>query len=176
MCHVGFLCSAHSVGSASWKEVEGDQIAERKEGEVQQDSSSSSSGSNLNETVSAPSAATLTNRHSKISQDSSLTDSAAPAGELVEPSAPSMDDSGDVSGQTQKADETHIWAVSKPAGIPHESGLPLAADHNKTVLDSNIDKGSNKFNLDVQQKDVGEERNAEQWANEPRSGRLTEVQ
>jgi len=137
----------------------------------------SSSSSKLNETVSAPSAATLTNRHSKISQDSSLIDSAAPAADLVEPSAPLLNDSADVSGQ-QKADATHIWAVSKPAGIPHESGLPLAADQSQSKnLDSNVDDGSNvKFNLHVPQKELGEERDAEQWANEPRSGRLTEVQ
>jgi len=66
-----------------------------------------------------------------------------------------------------------VWAVSKPAGIEHEAGLPLKSEvlaGNAKGEPSALDKLSDKSLLSVS----GGQKDDAAFGNEPRSGRLAE--
>jgi len=131
--------------SHAWKEIDADSGA-----------TSSSSEATASDAINA--AATLTNRATKQTRDSSL--EKAPkhidaSESTLDPAAPAFEP------LAAKQDEAPMYVISKPAGIEHEAGLPLKSDvpAAANVTDKLAPEGGQKDDV---------------WINEPRSGGLNE--
>jgi hypothetical protein len=117
-------------------------------------------------------AATLTNRATKETRDSSLEQSGSPskpidaAHSTLDAAAPAFEPSAPVQEQEQPAGG--VWAVSKPAGIAHEAGLPLKSSSTDSTIHDKLASGE-KFHLGVK-----DNNNDAAYASEPRSGNIAE--
>jgi len=118
------------------------------------------------------SAATLTNRRTKESRDSSLDKPIDPEDSILDPSAPVFEPAAPEEPAAPGA--AAVWAVSKPAGIEHEAGLPLKSEllaSNEASKGLDTDKLGDKSHLSIS---GGGLKDDAPFGNEPRSGRMAE--